>query len=103
MYAQYQFCNHPVHRTSGYRHGRNVFWDDVNVVLLGALDKGSLEEYLQGPALEVEIHDRDRRFDAKKTKSELFGEHPEDEMICNISLVGGIIIIIIMIIIILNY
>jgi len=66
-----------------------VFWEDVNVVLLGTLDKGGLVEYLQGPQFQIEVHDRDRKIEKKKPKPSLFGENPEDEMINNVSLVAG--------------
>lgn len=60
------------------------------MVLLGALDQGELQEYLQGPPVQIEIHDRDRNNEMKKVKADLFGDNPEDEMINNVSLVAGI-------------
>lgn len=78
-----------MHRTLGYPHERNVHWDDVNVVLLGILDQGELREYLQGPPLHIELHDRDRDPDIKTIKADLFGNCPEDEFINNVGLVAG--------------
>ena len=89
VFAQYKFFKQPMHRTLGYPHDRNVHWDDVNVVLLGILDQGELQEYLQGPPLQIEIHDRDRDNDLKKIKADLFGDNPEDEMINNVSLIAS--------------
>ena len=66
-----------------------MYWDDINVVLLGTLDQGCLEENLRGPPLHVEIHDRDRKMENRKVKADLFGNNPDDEMINNVSLVAG--------------
>ena len=85
----YQFYKQPLHESAGRDHGSDVFWEDVNVVLLGKLDKGGLAEYLQGPHFQVDVHDRDRKIENKKLKPSLFGENPEDEMINNVSLVAG--------------
>jgi len=87
--VSYQFYKQPLHESVGRDHGSDVFWEDVNVVLLGTLDKGGLAEYLQGPQFQVEVHDRDRKIEHKKLKPSLFGENPEDEMINNVSLVAG--------------
>ena len=85
----YKFYKQPLHESAGRDHGSDVFWEDVNVVLLGTLDKGGLAEYLQGPHFQVDVHDRDRKIENKKLKPSLFGENPEDEMINNVSLVAG--------------
>ena len=89
MYISYQFYKQPSHESIGREQGSDVFWDDINVVLLGTLDKGGLAEYLQGPRFEIEVHDRDRKIEQKKPKPSLFGENAEDEMINNVSLVAG--------------
>ena len=59
------------------------------MVLLGILDQGELEEFLQGPPLQVEVHDRDRNNELRKVKADLFGDQPEDELINNVSFVAG--------------
>lgn len=89
VHCAYQFYKQPIHESAGREQGSDVFWEDVNVVLLGTLDKGGLAEYLQGPHFQVEVHDRDRKIEQKKPKPSLFGENPEDEMINNVSLVAG--------------
>lgn len=89
VYISYQFYKQPSHESIGREQGSDVFWDDINVVLLGTLDKGGLAEYLQGPRFEIEVHDRDRKIEQKKPKPSLFGENAEDEMINNVSLVAG--------------
>ncbi|RMX52800.1 hypothetical protein pdam_00012207 [Pocillopora damicornis] len=89
VHVSYQFYEQPLHESAGREHGSDVFWEDVNVVLLGTLDKSGLAEYLQGPHFQIEVHDRDRKIEPKKPKPSLFGENPEDEMINNVSLVAG--------------
>ena len=89
MYLSYQFYKQPRHESAGREHGREVYWQDVNVVLLGTLDKAALAEFLQGPHFEVELHDRDRKVDNKKPKPCLFGENMDDDMINSVSLVAG--------------
>lgn len=89
VHVSYQFYEQPLHESAGREHGSDVFWEDVNVVLLGTLDKSGLAEYLQGPHFQIEVHDRERKIEPKKPKPSLFGENPEDEMINNVSLVAG--------------
>ena len=89
VYLSYQFYKQPTHQSSGRGHGREVYWQDINVVLLGTLDKAALAEYLQGPHFQIEVHDRDRKMDLKKPKPSLFGENVDDDMINNVSLVAG--------------
>ena len=89
VYVSYQFYKQPLHESAGRQQGSDVFWEDVNVVLLGTLDKRGLAEYLQGPQFQIEVHDRERKIEQKKPKPSLFGENPEDEMINNVSLVAG--------------
>ena len=88
-HVSYQFYKQPVHESPGREQGSDVFWEDVNVVLLGTLNKEGLAEYLQGPQFQIEVHDRDRKIEQKKPKPSLFGENHEDEMINNVSLVAG--------------
>ena len=35
VYCKYQFFNQPMHTTVAKEHGKNIYWDDKNVVLLG--------------------------------------------------------------------
>ena len=72
----YQFYKQPVHQSTGRRQGSDVLWEDVNVVILGTLDKGGLAKYLQGPHFQIQVHDRDRKIEQKKPKPSLFGENP---------------------------
>lgn len=59
------------------------------MVLLGVMDQGELQEFLEGPHLRVEVHDRDRDEKGKKYNADLFGDNPEDEMISNVCIVAG--------------
>ena len=53
----------------------------------GTVPKAELLEYLNGPPLEVHVHDRDRRPEEIKQKPTLFGEDMEDDKISNVSMI----------------
>ncbi|XP_054966391.1 uncharacterized protein CFAP92 isoform X12 [Pan paniscus] len=52
--------------------------EDINVIFLGALHPSDLREYLEGPPMVVEVHDRDHKSEECSQKSVLFGEDPLD-------------------------
>ncbi|KAK3601780.1 hypothetical protein CHS0354_016147 [Potamilus streckersoni] len=54
-----------------------------------SLEKSELRQFLNGPPLEVEIHDRDRKPSEIKLKASLFGDDLEDEKISNVGTVAG--------------
>ncbi|XP_032094979.1 uncharacterized protein KIAA1257 homolog [Thamnophis elegans] len=87
VYCKYSFYQMSPHYTEGRDHGTDVFFKDSNVILLGAIDPGKLNEYLRGPPLEIEIHDRDKKKETLKTKPSLFGEEPGDSKLSDISAV----------------
>ncbi|XP_043832261.1 uncharacterized protein KIAA1257 homolog [Dromiciops gliroides] len=58
---------------------------DINVILTGALDPRNLREYLEGPPMEVEIHDRDRKEEIYLAVPSLFGEDSADANLTNMS------------------
>ncbi|XP_012587577.1 PREDICTED: uncharacterized protein KIAA1257 homolog isoform X1 [Condylura cristata] len=78
VYCKYQFQKMPAHRTEGQHHGTHVHFQDVNVIFLGAMHPRDLREYLEGPPMIVEVHDRDRKFEEYSQKPTLFGEDPFD-------------------------
>ncbi|XP_067683346.1 uncharacterized protein [Haliotis asinina] len=87
VYCKYQFFKQPVHVTMGKEHARNIYWDDISVALLGTMEQSELREYLNGPALEIEVHDRDRKEEKVKLKATLFGDDLEDEKISSVGTV----------------
>jgi hypothetical protein len=89
VFLEYQFFHQTKHTSHSREHGRDTYWSDTNVVLLGMFDKSMLAEYLRGPPLQIQVHDRDRMPGNHKMKPSLFGEKPEDEMINNVALVAG--------------
>nr|XP_020139128.1 uncharacterized protein FLJ43738-like [Microcebus murinus] len=78
VYCKYQFHATPVHRTEGQPHASHVHFQDINVIFLGAVSPRDLREYLEGPPLLVEVHDRDRRSEECSRKPALFGDDPLD-------------------------
>ncbi|XP_031757222.1 uncharacterized protein KIAA1257 homolog [Xenopus tropicalis] len=87
VFCRYRFCNQPPHRTQGREHGTHVYFEDVNVILAGSLSPAELREFLQGPPLEIEVHDRDKRAVGGSGSPSLFGAEPEDEKLSNVGLV----------------
>ncbi|XP_059114094.1 uncharacterized protein CFAP92 isoform X3 [Peromyscus eremicus] len=78
VYCRYKFHNTPVHETKREPHGTHVFFQDINVIFLGAMHPSDLREYLEGPPMVVEVHDRDRKSEDYSRKPALFGEDPVD-------------------------
>uniref|UniRef100_A0A2K5QGP0 Uncharacterized protein n=1 Tax=Cebus imitator TaxID=2715852 RepID=A0A2K5QGP0_CEBIM len=78
VYCKYQFHKTPVHKTKGEPHGTHIHFQDINVIFLGALHPSDLREYLEGPPMVVEVHDRDRKSEECSRKPVLFGEDPLD-------------------------
>ncbi|XP_075177362.1 uncharacterized protein CFAP92 isoform X1 [Anomaloglossus baeobatrachus] len=87
VYCKYRFQDHPCHRTHGQAHGTHVYFRDVNVVFVGALSPGKLREFLLGPAVEIQVHDRDQKVQEDVSRPVLFGMEPEDEKLSNVGLV----------------
>ena len=56
---------------------------------VGTMESAEIQEYLSGPALEIEVHDRDRIPEKQKLKATLFGDDLEDEKISNVGTVSS--------------
>ncbi|XP_053545373.1 uncharacterized protein CFAP92 [Bombina bombina] len=87
VFCKYKFHNQPVHKTHGQDHGTHVYFKDINVILAGTISPGQLHEFLHGPPIEIEVHDRDRKIEKSIIKPSLFGTEPEDEKFSNVGLV----------------
>eukprot|EP00731_Ephydatia_muelleri_P003298 Em0001g3298a len=68
-------------RTSGQERGgaNAVSWNETKVTLLGTRDHAHLLEYLRGPPLTLELHDRDRRATPPPARS-LYGRRARDHL-----------------------
>lgn len=53
----------------------------------GVLEPSEFRQFLNGPPLEIELHDRDRKQSSMKVKPTLFGDDLEDEKINNVGTV----------------
>ncbi|VTJ88087.1 Hypothetical predicted protein, partial [Marmota monax] len=78
FYCRYRFHKTLVHRTEERPHGTHVYFEDINVICLGAIHPSDLREYLEGPPMVVEVHDRDHKSDESSCRPTLFGEDPLD-------------------------
>ncbi|MCI4390182.1 hypothetical protein PGIGA_G00119660 [Pangasianodon gigas] len=87
VYCQYKFHNMPAHRTKGLSHGSNIYFKDVNVILTGLLSNEELLEFLRGPPLEIEVHDRDRKPEELSSSPAIFGTEATDDKLASTALV----------------
>ncbi|XP_056591395.1 uncharacterized protein cfap92 isoform X1 [Triplophysa dalaica] len=63
VYCRYKFHNMPLYSTKGHDHSPDIYFKDTNVIFTGLLSTGQLCEFLRGPPLEIEVHDRDRKLE----------------------------------------
>lgn len=80
IYVQYQLMG-TNYRTSGREKvGATVTWNETKVTLLGTREQAHIIEYLRGPPVTVELHDRDRKTTATPSRS-VFGKEKDDRVI----------------------
>ncbi len=77
---RYQFHDQPPYDTVGVVQAEEALWNDTHVILLGTVDRQLLVEYLRGPSLVLELHDRARRPE-DCTVPTLFGEETRDDVL----------------------
>jgi len=93
--VSYRFLGHDkVFKTSGQPQSPSPVWGESRVFLLGVLDKMLLTEYLRGPPLQLELHDRDRKL-KENNEPLVFGKQKEDNLLGTTTFVEGQIIILV--------
>lgn len=83
-YIKYKFLDSNEFVSAKKKHQKDLVYNEYDVVLLGTMSKELLQEYLLGPPLKIEIHDRDPKQDLKE-RSGIFGTHKDDEHISSIT------------------
>ncbi|XP_056294382.1 uncharacterized protein FLJ43738 isoform X2 [Pseudoliparis swirei] len=73
LYCQYKVGDLNMHRTNCHKHGNTIDFKDAHVILTGLMSPQELREFLSGPPLEIEVHDRDMKLEGTPKTAATFG------------------------------
>lgn len=80
VFVQYQFPSLPTKCTEGLAHASTLNFRSTDVLFLGNIEQTRFIEFLRGPPLTFELHDRDCRL-VPKSSHVVFGEDSTDDII----------------------
>lgn len=83
VFCQYKFHNLSTHRTDYHKHAARIYFRDVNVILSGLMSPRELQEFLSGPPLQIEVHDRDRKVEKTPNTTVMFDTESDEGMHSN--------------------
>ncbi|CAB1456112.1 unnamed protein product [Pleuronectes platessa] len=85
VYCQYKFLNSSIHKTNYYEHATNIYFRDVNVILTGSMNPQEVQDFLDSPSLQIEVHDRDRKVEDRQKTQSPCDTRSDDDMQTNAS------------------
>ena len=96
VYVKYQVPGYPESKTPTLPHAADVTFEDTKVFLLSRIDRELLREFLNGPPMVFEVHDRDRKqsiiegqYGAKRRGMFDASRNPDDAQFGKMSLMDG--------------
>ena len=85
-YCSYNFFKYPLYKTIELEQDKHLYFNDINVFLVGLLNKEQLKEFFDSTTFQIEIHDRDRKpIQEQVVKPCLFGNDPVDGQISSVN------------------
>jgi hypothetical protein len=85
-YCSYNFFKYPLYKTIELEQNKHLYFNDINVFLIGLLNKEQLKEFFDSTTFEIDVHDRDRKpIQEHIVKPCLFGNDAVDGQISSVN------------------